>query len=433
MVFFQEKKRSNYTDPASFLSKQEKVFTPVEDLLIGMYVTELDRPWEEAPFLFQGFELETEEQVRKVRDLCEYVYIDMTKQVIPKPAGQHRDSERKHVFSRKPPSARLGSFEQEFDKADVIFSNTGSLVKQVMDRVAAGGGIDVKLAKQAVAECVNSVLHSPDAFLWLTQLKNRDEYTAQHSMNVCILSIVIGRHVNLTVRELNEVGLCGMMHDMGKMLVPLEILNKPGKLDIDELEVMRSHTTLGYELLKSSANMFAGAIDVAYSHHEKLDGTGYLRRLPRRNLTTYTRMVAIADFYDAITSDRVYQKGRTHLEAIKIISDLSGPHLDPDLVVKFIESIGIYPPGCLVKMNDGSIAIVVEINPRQRLRPKIIVILDRGKNKVPEKVVDLAGLPTDENGQILTITGIVRAEDHGIDLRKYYHDGIVEKGFAAIS
>ena len=102
-------------------------------------------------------------------------------------------------------------------------------------------------------------------------------------------------------------------------------------------------------------------------------------------------------------------------------------------MVKFIESIGIYPPGCLVKMNDGSIAIVVEINPRQRLRPKIIVILDRGKNKVPEKVVDLAGLPTDENGQILTITGIVRAEDHGIDLRKYYHDGIVEKGFAAIS
>ena len=302
-----------------------------------------------------------------------------------------------------------------------------------MDRVAAGGGIDVKLAKQAVAECVNSVLHSPDAFLWLTQLKNRDEYTAQHSMNVCILSIVIGRHVNLTVRELNEVGLCGMMHDMGKMLVPLEILNKPGKLDIDELEVMRSHTTLGYELLKSSDNMFAGAIDVAYSHHEKLDGTGYPRRLPRRNLTTYTRMVAIADFYDAITSDRVYQKGRTHLEAIKIISDLSGPHLDPDLVVKFIESIGIYPPGCLVKMNDGSIAIVVEINPRQRLRPKIIVILDRGENKVPGKVVDLAGLPTDENGQILTITGIVRAEDHGIDLRKYYHDGIVEKGFAAIS
>lgn len=399
--------------------------------MIGMYITELDCLWEKSPFLFQGFELKTEQQVQEVRDTCEYVYIDMTKQVIPKASGRTKDIHRKNLYSRKPPPARLGNFEQEFARSDVIFSSTGNLVKQVMDKVASGGGIDVKLAKQAVAECVDSVLHSPDAFLWMTQLKSRDEYTAQHSMNVCILSIVIGRHVNLTVRELNEVGLCGMMHDMGKMLVPLEILNKPGKLEPDELEIMRSHAALGYELLKSSENMYAGAIDVAHSHHEKLDGTGYPRRIAHRKLTAYTRMVAIADMYDAITSDRVYQKGRTHLEATKIISDLAGPHLDPELVVKFIESIGIYPPGCLVKMNDGSIAIVVEINPRQRLRPKIIVILDRENNRVPEKVVDLVELPADANGQVLTITGIVRAEDHGIDLRKYYQDGIVQKGFAA--
>jgi HD-GYP domain-containing protein (c-di-GMP phosphodiesterase class II) len=300
-----------------------------------------------------------------------------------------------------------------------------------MQRVTFGETVDTKMAKAAVAECVASILQSPDAFLWLIQLKNRDEYTAQHSLNVRVLSIVLGRHINLSNASLQNVGLCGLMHDMGKMLIPDQILNKPGKLDADEMEIMRTHTTQGYELLRSSDNMYPGAIKTALMHHEMLNGKGYPNRLNHRDIPLFARIVTIADIYDAMTSDRVYQKGRTHLEATSILADMSGDNLEERLVTKFIESMGIYPPGCIVMLTNGAIAIVVEINEPVRLRPKIIILLDAQKQPQPELVINLAEMPMDERGNLLTIKAIVRAQDYGIDIRKYYRDGVLHKGFAA--
>ncbi|MFI3185553.1 MAG: HD-GYP domain-containing protein [Methylococcaceae bacterium] len=411
----------------------EKIFTPVNDLVIGMYIVELDKPWLETAFMFQGFELKTEAELQSVKDTCEYVYIDMTKNKKEQgPIIEHIDSSphNKAIFDYGAPPQIISVFEKQISNAEKVYVSSGALVIDFMDKIAKGGGIDVKLAKQAVAECVNSVLHSPDAILWLTQLKKKDEYTSQHSLNVCVLSIVLGRHINLSEVHLNVVGLCGMMHDMGKMLVPLEILNKPGTLDDEEKLIMQSHTSLGYELLKSSDEMHPCAIDVAHSHHERLDGNGYPRKIKQTYLTQYTRIVAIADVYDAMTSDRVYQKGRTHLEAINIMSNLANHHLDEALVIKFIESIGVYPPGCLVQMTNGAIAIVVEVNEKMKLRPKIIIILDEERNPVPEAVINLSAMGTDKCGAVYTIKGIVRAEDWHIDASKYYQEGVLQKGFA---
>ncbi len=272
-------------------------------------------------------------------------------------------------------------------------------------------------------------MHSPDAILWLSQLKNKDQYTAQHSLNVCVLSIVLGRHIGFSEINLNNVGLCGMMHDMGKMLVPLEILNKPGKLEPEEMAIMQSHTTLGYELLKSSLDMNPSAIETSLTHHERLDGKGYPRQLNDKKISHFTRIVTIADLYDAISSDRVYQKGRTHLETTKILVDLGGSHLDSMLVIKFIESIGIYPPGTFVELTNGAIALVIEIHENMRLRPKVLLLLDEDKNPVPEMVLDLSAMPEDSSGQLYTIKRIVRAEDYRIDASKYYQEGVLQKGF----
>jgi HD-GYP domain-containing protein (c-di-GMP phosphodiesterase class II) len=230
---------------------------------------------------------------------------------------------------------------------------------------------------------------------------------------------------------LNNLGLCGMMHDMGKMLVPLDILNKPGKLETEEMQIMQSHTTLGYELLKSSHDMYPGAIDVAWTHHERLDGNGYPRQILHSAISHFAKIVTTVDMYDAITSDRVYQKGRTHLEATNILTNMSGSHLDPLLVIKFIECLGVYPPGCVVEMTNGSIAIVVEVNEKIKLRPKIIILLDEDKNRVSEEVViDLSKMVTDRTGDFYTIKGIVKAEDWNIDSSKYYQEGVLQKGFA---
>jgi HD-GYP domain-containing protein (c-di-GMP phosphodiesterase class II) len=403
----------------------------VEYLQVGMYVSKLDKPWLKSNFLFQGFELKNQADINAVSEQCKFVYIDVNKQNKIQTV-EARDAYSKEWLDRKTPPDKLSTFEKEIEHASYLYQETSNLVRSFMQDVCVSETINVEIAKKAVAQCVDSILHAPDALLWMTQLKNRDLYTSQHSMNVCILAIALGRQINLSVEALNDVGLCGMMHDMGKMLVPLEVLNKPGKLEPDELKIMQSHPELGWKLLLSSSGMYAGAIDVAHNHHERLDGTGYPRKLTAEKITPYTRIVAIVDMYDAIISDRVYQKGRTHLDAINIMTKICGTHLDSGLTYKFIECLGIYPPGCIVEMSNGEIAIVVEANQKKKLKPKIILLLDEDKKPRPERMVDLTKMDLDASGQEYRITKIVRAEDYGIDLNKYYHNGIIEKGLASI-
>ena len=188
---------------------------------------------------------------------------------------------------------------------------------------------------------------------------------------------------------------------------------------------MKTHTTLGHELLKSSTDMFSGAIETALTHHEHLDGKGYPRRIKGDRLSHYSNLVAIVDMYDAITSDRVYQNGRTHHQATKILLDNSGTHLDYQLTVKFIESLGVYPAGCFVELSDGAIAQVIEGQSEFKLRPKILLILDSDKNFVDNEVIDLADSIINALGNQLTIRAIVHPEDHHIDSKKFYKKGVM--------
>jgi putative nucleotidyltransferase with HDIG domain len=327
------------------------------------------------------------------------------------------------------PPKKLGSFEQEILRAEKTYAHTEALVSAFMKRAALGGSIDGWLAKKAVAECVNSVLHSPDAMLWLTQLKNKHEYTLQHSLNVCILAIVLGRHLNLPENHLHNLGLCGLLHDIGKMLIPIAILNKQAPLDAEELKIMQSHTTLGYELLKASDHMHSSVIETALTHHERLDGTGYPRQIKQAGISDFAKIVAIVDTYDSITSDRFYQSRKTHIEAINILTNVAGTQLDPALVVKFIESLGVYPPGCLVELTNKTIGIVVEVNEEIRLRPKVILILNEENNPVPEQLIDLSKMVTDKRGDIYTIKNVIKAEQWNIDSSKYYQRSVLQKCF----
>ncbi len=403
----------------------------VNDLRIGMYVSKLDRPWLETNFLFQGFELKTAEDIKAVQAQCEYVYVDATRQS-KELVGLARNTpySKGWLDSRLPPKNRK-SFEQEMDNAGHVYERTSTIVRGFMEEVQLGRAINVELAKKAVADCVASILNHPDALMWMTQLKNRDKYTAQHSMNVCVYAIALGRRIDLPLPELHNLGLCGMMHDMGKMRVPLQILNKPGRLTGEEFKIMQGHTTQGWRLLMSSSGMYGGAIDVAYTHHEKLDGSGYPRGLTAEQISPYARMIAIADMYDAITSDRVYQDGRTHLEAINIMTKLSGSHLDSGLTIKFIECRGIYPPGSVVEMGNGEVAVVVEVNPKAKIKPKIVLLLDEGKRPQPERLVDLTHMNLDASGRPYTIKRIVKTHEYGLDIEKFYRGGGLHRGFAA--
>lgn len=418
-----------------YSSSQERVFVPVNNLTLGMYVAELDRPWTETSFLFQGFEIRTEDDLRAIRNTCHHVYVDRTKSKrnIPVPTQFKRVvASEKSLNSDNygTPPKKLGKFENEIFRAEKSYENAGLVVSNFMRTVENGGGIDSDLAQSAVAACVESVLHSPDAMLWLAQLRNKDEYTAQHSLNVSILSIVLGRHINLSVADLNKLGLCGMMHDIGKLLIPPEILHKTTPLDEEETRIMRTHTRLGYNLLRANDNMIASAATVALTHHEQLDGKGYPRRMQDSGISHFTKIVSIANAYDGMTSDRNDRRGKTHLEATHLLTNLAGTHFDPVLVVKFIESIGVYPPGSLVEMTNGCVAMVVEVHENAKLRPKIIIILDEEKNPVSGRVIDLSSMAKDKQGNIYTIKNIIKAKDWNVDVSKYYQQGLLQKSFA---
>lgn len=408
-----------------------RVKTTVDNLQLGMYVTALDRPWLESPFLFQGFFLTTDKHIEVVQENCEYVYIDTTR-VINKESSFINQDERKDIVY-PPPPRKIASFSDEINRSERIYHTTSNLIQSFMKNVEVNQNLDIEEAKEAVDQVVHSVINTPDALMWLTQLKKRDEYTSQHSMNVCVLSVALGRHIGLSERELKELGLCGMLHDMGKMLIPGKILNKPGKLVGKEIKIMKYHTTLGLKILKKSRGRVPLAvINVAYSHHERVDGKGYPRGIGQDKLTRATRIVSIADMYDALTSDRVYRNGCSHLEAIDILTKMSGNHLDYALVLKFIECLSVYPPGSVVQLINDEIAIVVEVNQEEKLRPGVILLLGADKQPVKERFIDLAKRETDSRGKVYTIRRTVKASDFGVDIMKFYNSGVLQKGFSSL-
>jgi HD-GYP domain-containing protein (c-di-GMP phosphodiesterase class II) len=220
---------------------------------------------------------------------------------------------------------------------------------------------------------------------------------------------------------------------MGKMLIPSKILNKPGKLAGKEIKIMKYHTVLGLKVLKKSKGRVPLAvINVAYSHHERVDGKGYPRGIGQDQLSRATRIVAITDMYDALTSDRIYRKGCSHLEAINIMNKMAGKHLDYALLLKFIECLSVYPPGTIVQLTNDEVAIIIEVNQDEKLRPTIMLLVGVDKQPRKEKLINLAERECDLGGEVYTIRCTVRAVDYNIDIMKFYHSGVLQRNFSTI-
>lgn len=395
----------------------------VNELRIGMRVIELEILHGSSPFLLDIIDVRTQADIQAIQKICDYVFIDV----------KWQKTQHGYIPTRQSDSVKHLGFARAFEQTSNTFQKTGNLIKTVFDDIRFGNQLSVSAVKQAVAECVDQALENPDAMLLLTQLKNQDEYTAQHSMNVCVLSILLGKELGFNLDELNKIGTCGLLHDIGKMKVPLEILNKPGKLEDDELQVMRKHTVYGRDVLMSARQLFSGTVDVAFGHHEHLDGSGYPRGIDAAGISSFTRVVAVVDAYDAITSDRVYQRGRPHLIALGILVKGMSSHFEGQYVTQFINCIGFYPQGNIVELNSGDVGLVVEQNKTDRLKPKILLILDGNQQPVQRKILDMALNPRDNNGQLYRVKQIIRPQDHTIDLHQLYQEGAFTKAYPLAS
>jgi len=385
----------------------------VYELRIGMRVCRLEILEKESPFLFDRFDIKTQADIQAIQAVCDYVFID---------ANRQNEFDDAMSTENEAPQKQL-SFAGSFEQSARTYQHAGNLIKTVMDDIRFGNQLSVKTIKEAAAQCVDKVLENSDAMLLLTQLKHKDEYTAQHSLNVCILAILLGRELEFSSEELNNIGLCALLHDIGKTKIPLEILNKPGKLEGDELEIMRKHPEFGRDILMAAHNIDQDAVDVAYGHHENPAGTGYPRGVDKGELSSFAKIVAVVDAYDAITSDRVYQQGKSHLKALDILVKGMNTEFEAHFVIQFINCIGFYPQGNLVELSNGEIGIVAEQNKSDRLKPKILLILDENKKTANERILDLASDVSDINGIPYEIKKILCPHDYGIDLMKFYHDG----------
>ncbi|MDA0748396.1 MAG: HD-GYP domain-containing protein [bacterium] len=290
-----------------------------------------------------------------------------------------------------------------------------------MGNSATGGSIDAKKVALASKTLAGSVFRNVDALLSLTSLKNYSEHTYTHSVNVCVLTLAIAYASGVTEDEAAIIGVGGLMHDIGKSMIPLEILDKPGPLTTEERQVIMNHPVESERILVEMGNIPEAAICIAGQHHEKVNGSGYPRGLTGDQMHPYASMAAVADVYDALTSPRPYKPGLPPHIALRVVFDGKGTEFDDGVVETFIKSLGIYPVGSFVKLSTGELSVVLEVNPEDSLRPKVGVVFTKfGKKRTSPFPVDLhqefreVGL---ENAR--RITGHEDPKNYNINIEDY--------------
>ncbi len=401
--------------------RTDRMKIDVAQLTIGMYVIELDRPWTETSFLFQGFRISQQQEIRLLQEACKHVWVDSQRTV-----GVKQQIIENHAQTAElQPIVGKVNFSQEVDQASPVWHAAREESLRLLEAVRLGQELDVKAVKAVVRECVDSILRNPAAMLWLARIKNSDHYTAEHSLRVAIFAIALGRELGLADYQLEQIGVCGMLHDVGKIKVPSAILNKPGALTAEELRIMQSHAIEGRRLLMSNQQVTPATVDVAYSHHERLDGKGYPRGLDARRIPYFAKIIAVVDAYDAINSDRVYSKGKSSLESLRILFDAANSHFDEEIVGHFIRLIGIYPPGEIVELTTGEVGIIIGCSPASKLKPKILRALDANKKLCKESVIDLATTITDANGKPCRVHEVHSSGAFGIDIEAYRRKGLL--------
>jgi putative nucleotidyltransferase with HDIG domain len=292
-----------------------------------------------------------------------------------------------------PPPSK--SFAEELRTASAVCNRGREQVQKMFGEARLGHAIDAEACMPLVHDIADSVIRNPGALVSLARLKTQDDYSYMHSVAVCALMVALGRELGFDEAECRRAGTAGLLHDVGKALMPLEILNKPGKLTDEEFDVMRSHPVRGHELLQEARGADQVAMDVCLHHHERFDGTGYPHKLANDRLNQFVRMGAICDVYDAITSNRPYKAGWDPADSIGKMAGWKG-HFDPVVFATFVKSVGIYPTGSLVKLHSDRLAVVIEQNPSTLTLPVVRVFYSlKSGMPVPLQRLDLGAGTSD--------------------------------------
>jgi HD-GYP domain-containing protein (c-di-GMP phosphodiesterase class II) len=375
----------------------------VEELQFGVFIAELDRPWTETPFVFQGFVLNSDEQLAMLRKYCKKVYIDLDKgldlpdrsqlQTASLSAG-HKPSSVLASIKNKAKYEELASVDAEIPRARTSLNKTESALQDLLVTVRAGKAIDAPRVREAVTNMTDSVVRNPDAMLLLAKMKEKGGRNLDRAVGVSIYMITFGRFLQLPREQLDLLGMLGLLQDVGKMRVPEEVLSKSEPLSHVETVLCRSHVDHSVAILKETTGLPADLPALASLHHERFDGSGYPNKLKGPEIGLFGVIAGLVDFFDALSHPRPYGEALAPSNVLTMLYNLRDIQFDGPLVEQFIQCIGIFPVGAIVELNSGEMGIVIAQNLARRLQPRVMVVLDaKGNRKTPHLILDLAKDP----------------------------------------
>jgi putative nucleotidyltransferase with HDIG domain len=355
-----------------------------EQLKPGMFVHDLNARWLSHPFLSNTIKVSDEPTVEKIigcgireiyidtdkgLDVTDAPTVDEVRQEIDYAIDQAADHEKEADIQHVP-------IKEELTRAKEIQQAAKQTIQHVMDDVRFGRQIETEKIQCTVHEMVESVFRNQDALLSLGRIRKTDEYTYYHSISVCALMVSFAKQMGFDQRLVEEIGIGAMLHDIGKMKIPIEILHKTDKLTEEEYEIIKKHVIFGKDILESTRGIAEASILMCAEHHERVDGTGYPEKLSGDEISVFGQMSAIVDVYDAMTSDRCYQKKMNPSEVLRKLFEWSKFHFNRNLVQRFIRCIGIYPIGTLVRLESGMLAVVINHGEKDILKPTVRVIFN---------------------------------------------------------
>jgi putative nucleotidyltransferase with HDIG domain len=375
----------------------------VKQLRLGMHVHELCGSWMDHPFWRGAFMLDNPKDLKTLLGTgIKEVWIDTAKGlgIAVESDDDEGETEEEIAAEVEATLAQADQSVKKVERVDIvqeaaravkICAKSKQAVTSMFHEARMGKALDAEDALPIVEEISTSVMRNPGALISLARLKDKDDYTYMHSVAVCALMVSLSRQLGLDETQTRLAGLAGLLHDVGKMMIPLGILNKPGKLTDTEFQSVRDHPSQGHKMLLEGKGISEVALDVCLHHHEKMDGSGYPEKLAGEQISLYAKMGAVCDVYDAITSNRPYKNGWEPTESLRKMAEWSHGHFDKRIFEAFVKSIGIYPIGSLVKMESNHLGVIIEQTEKSLLTPLVKIFFSiKSNGRVAPKVVDLS-------------------------------------------
>ena len=360
-----------------------------------MYIAELDRPWTDTPFKFQGFVLKSHQELELLGRHCSYVFVDPDRREVASP-----------LTDTVPPQARakvdlsaagkfgwneISTVEQEYPRAAASYGAAEVLVREALLGLRSGKTLHADKLREAVGLVTESVLRNPDAMLLFSKLWEKGDYTQSHALDCSIYMTAFGRFLEMSRDDIVLLGYLGLLQDVGKTKLPAALIEKPGRLIPIEYQIAQRHVEHSAEILRATPGLPWRLADLATLHHERLDGSGYPRKLKGSAIGMIGSIAGIVDTFDALTARRPYAAPISPSEALKVLYKARGTQFDTYLVEQFIRCIGIFPLGSMVELNGGEVGTVIAQNRGKRLQPRVMVIQDAAGNPLrPQKLIDLS-------------------------------------------